>query len=639
MNKVLLGLLLVVLVAVGFFAYATQPLRIDGSSAETLEQSIQAMCDSLPENERAAFVRDKEDALADVSLADRGLVSSVAATGVSEADALRERVDGMTIDEFRAFAAERRRNKKQRRDQWDRMVTEHQRKTERSESTDSRPDEADMRWPDQASLLAVAPDVELKTNELEFNGRQFLIDLPSDATVEDTILDQQIRLATGEAASLSTWLVDLVKDANEIDKQNGVLVFVDENLHITQERDLTTGELQPTYRTWIQLKLSKYTHIGSVLGEGGGLMSMPRNIKLEPTLTLIRCLKTLRPKEEEPAEPLALAKALGIRYQPPNADSADSVTELKFPSNPNAATFRAISLFPHVRTMEFEIPSSGLTCNDEEPNPLEQCDSLSSLHLSGQLEKEAGINAVFSNSRLKELKLELETYSDTTWRSRLGDLKGLERLTLKISQDAVSELKELSKCQQLQFLRLVVRGDDPEAAMDLGFVRQLSSLREVELERNVPLSLLEAVIGLPGLERLVLAPESISEKELRLFHASKALNQLSLVVNGEIAPDEFKSLVHLPLKYLKLRSMGSFDQPMGSSNKVGAIGDEHLKQVTQIQSIEQLELDMERLTVAGLEHLRQLPNLKTVTLGSAYKLDSEALQKFIDSKPGFTVVR
>ena len=67
MRKLRLSVLLLAIGAmISWGIYSRTPARVDGSSVEALEKSMDSIQDSLPEEERAEFRKDVQDALAGV---------------------------------------------------------------------------------------------------------------------------------------------------------------------------------------------------------------------------------------------------------------------------------------------------------------------------------------------------------------------------------------------------------------------------------------------------------------------------------------------------------------------------------------------------------------------------------------------
>jgi Leucine-rich repeat (LRR) protein len=219
-----------------------------------------------------------------------------------------------------------------------------------------------------------------------------------------------------------------------------------------------------------------------------------------------------------------------------------------------------------------------------------------------------------------------ETHSAFSGLGQLDRLMSVQELSFFRSRNADPDLAHLKRLPTLQMLWL---NDAPISDAALVHIRGLVDLRELHL-RNTRVT----DAGLPSLKRfgrlteldlrdtpitdagIVHLAELVSLKDLRLSNTAvtdvgvSALRRLtaltSLDLEGTGVTDA--GLLHLA-KLTELQHLRLTDMPLLTEK-----GIEHLKELKHLES---LSLDGKQLTQAGVESLQQLINLKSLSLKNA----------------------
>ncbi|NOY50796.1 MAG: leucine-rich repeat domain-containing protein [Chlorobi bacterium] len=218
----------------------------------------------------------------------------------------------------------------------------------------------------------------------------------------------------------------------------------------------------------------------------------------------------------------------------------------------------------------------------------------------------------------------------------IGDLKPLAELTELESVDISNTLiDDLSPLRNLNKLKVLKAGGTPLTNIDA--LRYSSSLLEIDFS-NTPISNIEVLLNLKQLEKLNVSFTNINNfSTLTQLTNLKSLNISGLDISGDIGGFD------------KLSKLGEF--VMTSTN----IKD--LDFISNNKSIQRLNIDSTNVSdlspLAGLENLSilqanntavkdilvlvNLENLKLIYCDNS-KVDKNEASKFIDAKPGTTVI-
>ena len=599
MKKTLL-VLFAVLGLIGAGVYATREPRIDGSSRGAFEESMSTFRETLPDDRQGSFSRSIKDAFVGVTLENRELSSRVTlfelTSGKGKAAATQfmekvcNRVDGMTLEEFRSFAAKSRKKKR-----------------ELTNGTSQHASVMDVSWLVRVAFPA-AQQVKLEPHEFVFRNRSLLIDLPPGAKV----VEDQIHLPTGEAARLRDSLQTIDEpNARRWGMNRGELTaiaYVDDLVRI-EKHDGGTSDL---YKTRLNLALSEYTEFGADLGDGDDDKYGAEPIGIEPTMLLVHVLKTLRPAEPEPQEPIALLNALRIAYEPQDATSSDEVERLSF--DENAAQLRVLAQFPRVQDIHIGYSRGDWKARLGEADPLRHCEQLRSLSVSPELDSR-DVNAVFQHSELENLELSVSDLAGKEFFDNFTKLKHLERVRLQVRGESWPFLGSLTACKKLKVVDLALW---TYGTGNFQFLGELPNLKELAIRDRIPTTLFQLVPQLQKLESLTVVTHEIPNDFIRRLRKNTALKRLSIRVGEyQVAAEDLEGLKELPLESLELGPVlsGNADQT----------ADLHLKSISKIKSLKSLKLSLEPVTDVGLEHLRGMPNLETARVARE-DIDLETLR-------------
>ncbi|MEI7685236.1 MAG: hypothetical protein WCL32_09430 [Planctomycetota bacterium] len=170
---------------------------------------------------------------------------------------------------------------------------------------------------------------------------------------------------------------------------------------------------------------------------------------------------------------------------------------------------------------------------------------------------------------------------------------------------AVNPSPALSKLWASQHLHSVNLGQSKIANRDLKYLAACKAIESVYLT-GCPLTHegLLHLSKLPKLAHVSVGPNGFSDRELAVITKLDRLISLDIELAEKAAIDQLPLLRQLDrLKFLRVRG--------------SAFGDGHASIVSELKSLEKLELSATSVTDKGVEELIVLPNLSTLTLLNA----------------------
>ena len=624
-----LGVLLLLLVAAaGTYFYSQRPLRFDGSSIEAFDDSSEEIFQALDPGEKPRMKKALKDLMAGLAMEDGELFSRAFQAGMTGSgkdavereirDLLREKLDGKTVEDLYGLA-EAARTKKD--DMFDRGISGGGSSTPRK----TPPPQNDLMWQTREELLAAAPQVELTTREIEVFDRKILIDLPKDATVKERYGDVRIYLATGERLDFRDYITDIkeyVRTNAERDyKGVDTIVYADDTVVIEKQHDDKGMQGHP-YEPKINVILSEYRWIGADISKPNPDDVYGEPAKLQPVLLLLRCLSTIQLKEPEPTDPVELAKAPGIEVEPRDAASAEEVTGLEFTVSANASNVRVLKHFPNLKSLDV---GCRLVTELGEDCPLAHCPHLTRLIHDEDIEPDT-VDAIFGLSGLRELEVDLDRSlglrsieTPGEWFAKFSQLSELEKLRVTVDRDEVDQLASLTSCQNLEDLYIECGlGRHPSGGLD--FLARLPRLKRVRIGGRFPGELLHTLSRVKNLESLSLEMHELPGQQFRELAKCQSLKRLSLSINKwHVSHDDLATLSATPLEFFSVEHFGGGEF---------LLKDAQIIALTKVATLNELQLNIEGLTINALQELAELPNLKTLDLGWKVKIDAAKLEKF-----------
>jgi Leucine-rich repeat (LRR) protein len=136
---------------------------------------------------------------------------------------------------------------------------------------------------------------------------------------------------------------------------------------------------------------------------------------------------------------------------------------------------------------------------------------------------------------------------------------------------------------------------------------------QVRLERDFNLARAEWLPRLANLRSLELIM-SLDDADAAMLGRLRQLHRLELAGRVHLSPEGFMQLARMEnLKQLVLRSCG--------------LTDEHLAFLAEMPQLEILEIPGNRITGAGIDHLRNLSNLRRLSVSFCPEIDDEAFKR------------
>ena len=642
-TRIRLLVLLGILAAIGGgYFYSRMPVRFDGSSLEAFQESRDQIFDSLESHERSKFRKDLKDLGFELTMEDPKLFRRAFAAGFGKGDKnaidqeiqskLAKKLNGKTLDEFRVMAEESRGKKKKMIDRaLNPTPAESRDFAERQKQRWKNPPKPiiELMWESEEELLQAAPQVELVTKELEIRDTKLLIDLPKEATIERS----KIKFSNDIVAQINTSICDVrqLKRINGLRDYEGLDTIVFANDTIYMEKLHAEKECQShPYETRMDITLSEYRHLGAQVEWKPEEYVSESSTKLKPALLFVRCLKTLRLKEPDPTEPLALLMALGAKFQPADVKDARSVTGIEFSEDAVAAELRVLKHFPNLESIV--IPGLTPLNVSGEASPLKACRNLRKIVYASSL-REEDLKAVLGHAGLEELDVDMSsTWSDPTWFDLFTKLKNLRKLAISVDPDRIELLEPIASCSMLEELKLEVFSTE-ECPGTIDFVTRLPKLRVLSLEGFFSGAAIDSPSEIDGLKSLSIERRKLSKEDLARLARCKSLETLSLDYReAQFAPGDFVVLTGIPLKHLRVTC--------GYGADGASIQDAHLTEFAKTNaSLEVLEIGSESVTVEGLRSILSLPRLKRIAVLSPTDIERDDIKKLNDENPNIEIKR
>lgn len=585
--------------------YSRLPARIDGSSVEAMEKSLETIQDSLPEHERPAFSKDLEGALIAIGMEHPRLLTKVmlaqlkpeaaAQAKAQLMEKLSKRVDGMTVDEFRAFAGEGRKRQQGAFESTDSGDT----KRPIREPDASPPPLIKPMWASEKALLGAVPKQELETHEIEYRYHTFLVDLPKGTTIKDGYMPK-IVLPSGELAELTSrpFNTDQLRIFNgrlaRSDPQD-TIVFSNSTIHIEKRNPEKELSSERPFTAKMNVVLGPYRCFGVEFECGG----YPKGLKLEPLVQLIAGLKTARLKTPDPKEPIAMLKLLDIDYEPAEAADSSEVRLLKFPTDSTFATLRIVENFPDVETLILTSGEMSFMFMDE-ARPLRNCKDLKHLEYS-PCATGLSIDSILQHPKLVKLDVNMGSndISEESFK-QLGNLKQLEHLTLEVDGTKSRWIDVLAECSSLRSLSLKLQdqrffrqpnpgpsGSDSTIS-SLAFLARLPEFTELRLDGNFDQSAVDSVGELVQLEYLEMSVDELTGGSLQRLRDNKSLKTLRLTAPRiKLDQVDLAAFKEMPLELL------SISRPLGGDGSIKIA----IRDLAGIPSLKVLGLRHNELTV------------------------------------------
>ena len=664
MRKLRLSVLLLAIGAmISWGIYSRTPARVDGSSVEALEKSMDSIQDSLPEEERAEFRKDVQDALAGVGFDHPKLLTKVMLASLKPEAAVKakallmeklaNRVDGMTLKEFRAFAAEGR---KRKREVFDRA---HGSSLATRQPEPDPPPLIKFMWDSEEDLLGSVPKPKVETHEIKYGNNVFLVDLPVGTTIKDGYMPRII-LPTGELAELTAgpFNTDQLKIFNgrraKSDPQD-TIVFSNSTIHIEQRNPEKEKASERPFSAKMNVVLGPYRCFGVEFESGG----YPKGMTLEPLVQLVAGLKTARLKSPDPEDPIALLDALDIEHEPAGATKPSEVRRLKFPPNSTFAILQIAEKFKDIETLIVDSDRMSYMGMDE-ARPLRSCQRLKRLRYSPGATGYS-VDSILQHPELVELELSMASndISDEGFR-QLGELKYLEHLTLEVDGTKTQLLDTLANCTKLRHLSLETSFcDTPVRSVD--FLSDLKELTELKLHGEFDATVLGSVAGLSHIESFEVSVGKLTGQSVQPLTNNTALKKLTLEAQTiKFVPGDLLALSAIPLEELVISQPGVRDRPsieipiqdlakvktlksiglyrdnltirsgdLGAlcglaleeiAIRAGGLSDKEVQELNDCKSIKRVSLSNDSLTIDAFKSLLRLPNLEHL------QIDSDAVE-------------
>ena len=109
-------------------------------------------------------------------------------------------------------------------------------------------------------------------------------------------------------------------------------------------------------------------------------------------------------------------------------------------------------------------------------------------------------------------------------------------------------------------------------------------------------------------------------QQFRELAKCQSLKRLSLSINKwHVSHDDLATLSATPLEFFSVEHFGGGEF---------LLKDAQIIALTKVATLNELQLNIEGLTINALQELAELPNLKTLDLGWKVKIDAAKLEKF-----------
>ena len=242
---------------------------------------------------------------------------------------------------------------------------------------------------------------------------------------------------------------------------------------------------------------------------------------------------------------------------------------------------------------------------------------------------DSGVQALAKSRSIKQItrltisgnKLGPESAQALGASESLGKLQSLKLYKNKIGDEGVKHLCESNKMPNLNSLRLAWNEIGPEGARYISESANLKSLTSLSLAENKigdeGLKYLGESTHLTGLEYLDIRKNGITDEGiLNLSKSKDYVNLQSVDLSDNPITEDGKKVLSRFLVLNRIRHHLNEDKTILDLSKIG-IGDvecEAIGQCEDLENLDKLYLELNRITDKGVRHLVESPYLKKLTL-------------------------
>lgn len=627
MKRLVFVILMTVLV--GLAAYiVTQagPKKFDGSSPEAFDTSVTGIRDSLTDGEKVAFDEDMQGVLHGLCLDDVTLFRASMNAGFSrrfgDADAgtkqdaatdvlqaaASKKLDGKTLEEFRAIAAEGR-------ERWDERMRKALGDDSVGEVTGGAGSISTPRELPPAATEPVTPvgsledllseidSIDTVVREFESNRVSYRIDVPTGTTIKTSEYTDSIELIlpSGESGTMYAGQYSVI---DRFDNEHNVIVR--QELIVVRER--SNDSVQKGLLAKMNVRASKWRwfHI-DVEGPGG----LRKPLQRPAALSLLRAAKSLRLQTPDPEDPVKLLGALAIEFAPKDAATVEDVTTLTL----NALQhLEVLELFPNLR--EVKIEDIEFQNAEVDLEHVWKCGSLVSLDLAPSLTPR--MVARITN-----------------------DLQNLESVTIDPGKLSRQDLEVFSKLPSLHTIGFKALPEDKNAGFGLTTLAQLKCLRlanhagrdfeflasltvpEIALKGATP-EMIETAAGNQNLTSVTL--DTRDSRDLKHFARLPELRHLSVRIGGDgenLSAKLFRGFAKSKLESLEL----SVPYLKGSPDEGTTTA------ISEIKGLKKLRFRLSKPSRETIVRFLDMPNLRELSADRYPAFEWDEFEKELQKRP------
>lgn len=604
--------------------------RFDGSSPEAFETSLAKIRDSLDDHERATFDNDMQGVLQGLCLDDVSLFRASMAAGFARrfgegaaarkqndaTTALRvaasKKLDGKTLDEFRAIAAEGR-------ERWEeRLQTALGDSAAEASSVGVAGNNSNHRATaapkkpllpvgNIEDLLSEIDDIKTETREVESADVAYQITVPVGTKIEgDRYTDYiELTLPSGEQGKLYGGQYKVKDRFNNEDN-----IVVTESI-VVQERPQwsrpgSNESIQRGLLVKANIQVSKWRwfHIG-IENPIGVRNPQPR----EAALCLLRAARSLTLKSPDPEDTIKLLGALDIEYSPNDAPAAQDVTSLKIDSLQHLELLRRFPNLSEVKIEDIEFLDA-----DTDLEPVWGCNNLVSLDLDVPLTRSMIDDITNGLQRLETVIINPKAIARQDLEA-LAELPALHTVGLKTLPERKDTGLGLLAFTKLRCVRIGSHEDN-----DFSFLGSLT-MPEIVLQYVKP-GMVEVAARNQNLTSVTL--NTMDAEDLRSLIQLPALRHLSIRIGGDgenLTAQLFRRFAKSRLESLE------FSAPYVA----GSPEEEIAKAISEIKSLKKLRFQLGKPSREAIIRLLDMPNLRELSADrySAFEWNEfeEELQK------------